>query len=62
MANKQLNTTLETFAWLIFEEVERYVNEHLEEYETWVQERTTACKQEGDDKTQGSNIQPSKSA
>ena len=62
MANKQLNTTLETFAWLIFEEVERYVNEHLEEYETWVQERATAYKQEGDDKTQGSNIQPSKSA
>jgi len=30
----------DTFAWLIFKEVERYVNEHIDEYELWAQEHT----------------------
>ena len=62
MASTKKNTSLETFAWLIHKEVERYVAEHLSDYESWVQERATACKQEGDYKKQGSNIQSSKSA
>ena len=62
MASTKKNTSLDSFAWLIHKEIERYLTEHLSDYEIWVQERTTACKQEGDDKTQGSNIQPSKSA
>ncbi len=29
------------FAWLIYKEVEQYVNEHSNEYDTLLRERTT---------------------
>lgn len=62
MESTKKNTSLETFAWLIHKEVDRYVNEHLSDYEKWVKKQSAVCKQECDDKTQDSNIQSSKSA
>lgn len=39
MAKKKENNCFSTFAWLIYKEVEIYVNEHTEEYEKWLRAR-----------------------
>lgn len=40
MAKKKVDDCFTTFAWLIYREVENYVNEHEDEYEEWERART----------------------
>lgn len=40
MAKGKQNNEFDTFAWLIYREVENYINEHSEEYELWAQKNT----------------------
>ena len=58
MANVKKNTWLDTFAWLVHKEAERYIAEHQEEYQTWVQDRAKAI----NNKTDCSGNSKSKSA
>lgn len=40
MAKEEINKDFDTFAWLIYKEVEKYINENEDEYNVWVQRQT----------------------
>lgn len=41
MEKKKAEDCFSTFSWLIYREVEKYVNEHENDYEEWERTRTT---------------------
>jgi len=40
VAKEEINKDFDTFAWLIYKEVEKYINENEDEYNVWVQRQT----------------------
>ena len=41
MSEEQLNTPFDSFAWLIYKEVEKYINDNEDDYKAWVQGNKT---------------------